>query len=214
MRPQISIFPVVPPTESDLGSSTTDPISSTSGGEFAEFIGGEELTFVRTSPDLDIVEGSGEGEGSGSFEFEPFPDPNFHYNFKLESESTVFPYYDEFVSTPNLFDFNAQPNMTQNRLCRCPDGNESTEDRCSFSNSSSVITIDETLKLAFCSVPQHHPRCIGRRNLIRIIGQVHQSGEAIKSVLDTAVFCDCPNGFRRIGIEPWEGNYAFKYQCK
>lgn len=129
---QISIFPDIPPTETE--SSTTQPILSTSGIEYAEFIGGEELTFIQASPKLDIFEGSGESDGSGFFEFEPFPDPNFHYNLNIDPESTVFPYYDEFVSTPNLFDFNSQPNTTQKRLCRCPDGNESTGLSSDFSN--------------------------------------------------------------------------------
>ncbi|KAE9554032.1 hypothetical protein FO519_002792 [Halicephalobus sp. NKZ332] len=207
---EVSAYPVIITAESIIGFETDENIPSSTPGSFAEFAAGEEdLTVIHsTIPDFD-VEGSGVVEGSGQ---DPSPMLQFIVTSTPESGSTAFPLYDEFVNSPSLFDFKAQPNTTQKRLCRCG-SNDDKEDKCSFSDSTTLV-IDGTLKLAFCSSPKQHSRCIGRRNLVRIIGEIHESGEAIKNVLDTAIFCDCPNGFRRVGIEPWEGGYAFEYQCK
>ena len=64
-------------------------------------------------------EGSGEGSGDEIWQMAVTTTP----------EATAFPLYDEFVSTPTIFDFNATANVSQKRLCRCPDSEVEGEGR-------------------------------------------------------------------------------------
>lgn len=127
---EISIYPVVEPTEPsviDVEETTLESIlESTTNGDLAEFNAGEdELMLVHptmtASPDI-MIEGSGDEmiESSGQ---EP-PMLQFIVSSTIQPESTAFPFYDEFVTSPKVFNFEAQPNTTRTRLCRCGDDNE------------------------------------------------------------------------------------------
>uniref|UniRef100_A0A7E4VWW4 Phlebovirus_G2 domain-containing protein n=1 Tax=Panagrellus redivivus TaxID=6233 RepID=A0A7E4VWW4_PANRE len=193
---EVSIYPILLPNleeDPDAVITTTQPTTTTLDAGYQAL----------------EIEGSGEGSGA---EFIDSATPST----TVTNDVTVFPLYDEFVSGPAVFDYSAERNVSQKKLCRCatPEGGDENEDTCSFTNTTNTLDIDPTLKLAFCAPPTFSVRCIGRRNVVRVIAEIHESGEAIQSVLDTAVFCSCPNGFKRIGIEPWADGYAFKYQCK
>uniref|UniRef100_A0A914PBN2 Uncharacterized protein n=1 Tax=Panagrolaimus davidi TaxID=227884 RepID=A0A914PBN2_9BILA len=192
---EVSIYPI-------LIQTTTIPSE-------AEDVTSEDPGYQAFSiSNNEILDGSGQEEGSGDEYLILTP------TVTTTPEVTVFPLYDEFVTTQSIFDFNAPANVSQKMLCRCGEDSDDGEQKCSFSNSTNTLTFDRTLKLAFCTPPHHKKRCIGRRNVIRIIADIHESGEAIQNVLDTQIFCHCDIGFRRIGIEPWGDNgYAFLYQC-
>jgi hypothetical protein len=53
------------------------------------------------------------------------------------------------------------------------------------------MKIDPTLSLSFCQPPQNSIRlkCIGGRHMVRVMGKIHESGEALTDVTDTAAFC-------------------------
>uniref|UniRef100_A0A914YIF8 Uncharacterized protein n=1 Tax=Panagrolaimus superbus TaxID=310955 RepID=A0A914YIF8_9BILA len=198
---EVSIYPILIPTTT-ISTATEEETTS------------EDPGYQAFSIDNEIMESSGLGLGSGEGSGDEYLIMS-QMSVTSTPEVTVFPLYDEFVSTPTIFDFNAAANVSQKILCRCGENSDGEEQKCSFSNTTNTLTFDRTLKLAFCTPPHHKKRCIGRRNVIRIIADIHQSGEAIQNVLDTQIFCHCDAGFRRIGIEPWGDNgYAFLYQCK
>lgn len=57
------------------------------------------------------IESSGYSEGSGY---------NNGRAVELPTEEAHFPLYDEFVSEPTLFDFNADAELTSTQICQCP----------------------------------------------------------------------------------------------
>uniref|UniRef100_A0A1I7YNV7 Uncharacterized protein n=1 Tax=Steinernema glaseri TaxID=37863 RepID=A0A1I7YNV7_9BILA len=125
--------------------------------------------------------------------------------------SGAFPLYDEFYSpaTP-LFDFLSAPKVNSTELCSCSD-----DSLCNFVDEERVMTLDRSIRLAFCQpVADLFPqRCAGRRGVVRVIGDVHESGETLTSVSDTAIFCSC-NAFRLVRAEQWiAGQFAFTYRC-
>ncbi|TKR92098.1 hypothetical protein L596_006814 [Steinernema carpocapsae] len=133
-----------------------------------------------------------EAEGSGDF-------------------SGAFPLYDEFYSpAAPVFDFLSSPKVNSTDLCSCPD-----DFACNFVDSERVMTLDRSLRLAFCQpVAELFPqRCLGRRGVVRVIGEVHESGETLTSVTDSAIFCSCDE-FKLVRAEQWiAGQFAFTYRC-
>jgi len=144
----------------------------------------------------ELIEEIGSGHGSGQD----------HIEVQMQ--------YDEFVTSKTPFDFNADPELVQKRLCRCADESEE-EQKCGFDEAENVMQIDSTVSLGFCQPIQNTIRlkCIGRRNMVRIIGKIHETGEALTSIDDTAAFCSCPGDYKRARIEPWLNEYVFSYRC-
>lgn len=121
-----------------------------------------------------------------------------------------FPFYDEFLAPNNVFDFSKETNLTHERICDCP-----KETSCG-SEVGNSIKLDEMITLVFCTrVDDIFKRpCYGSRSFIRVIGQIHESGEALTTVVKTFLFCKCEKGYRRIRVEPWRNHlYAIIYQC-
>lgn len=77
------------------------------------------------------------------------------------------------------------------------------------------MSIDSTLSLSFCQ-PVHDTirlKCLGGRQMLRVMGKIHENGEALTDVDDTAAFCSCPGSYERARIEPWLSGYIFSYRC-
>ncbi|KAI6182484.1 hypothetical protein M3Y97_00385000 [Aphelenchoides bicaudatus] len=142
----------------------------------------------------EIIEEIGSGHGSGN-------------------EHNTVPIYDEFVSEQPPFDFLADPEIVQKRLCRCEDENED-DSKCPFDEPENLMQIDSTLSLSFCHPVQNtiRSKCLGRRQLVRVMGKIHETGQSLVDVDDTAVFCNCET-FHRYRIEPWLSGYVFSYRC-
>ena len=114
---EVSTYPAFIPKESIVEFENDESTPSTTTGSFAEMAAGEEdLTVIHSTISNFEVEGSGLIEGSGQEDSSML---QFIITSTPESGSTAFPLYDEFVTSPSLFDFKAQPNTTQKRLCRC-----------------------------------------------------------------------------------------------
>uniref|UniRef100_A0A0N4ZN58 DUF4773 domain-containing protein n=1 Tax=Parastrongyloides trichosuri TaxID=131310 RepID=A0A0N4ZN58_PARTI len=146
----------------------------------------------------DIIEGSGEGSGE------------------------AFPFYDEFVEPLTKFNFDGSAEVNDTPICRCSDNQDETdedyEESCNYDDPSKVMNIEKTVQLSFCKpIKELFPsECFGRRNVLRVIGTVHESGEALESIVDSVIFCHCKSEtFTRIAIEPWPGlgGYSFTYKC-
>ncbi|CAD5209381.1 unnamed protein product [Bursaphelenchus xylophilus] len=123
------------------------------------------------------------------------------------------PIYDEFVTAVTPFDFDAEPESKEKRLCKC--GSESEDDQtCSFEAPDNVLTIDSSLSLALCQPVKEviHTQCYGRRHFLMIIGKLNESGEGVADVSETHVSCTCDK-YLRVGIEPWTEGYVFHYRC-
>ena len=119
---EVSVFPVVITTESIMEFENEGSTPSTTVGSFAEMaVGEEDLTIVHSTVSDFEIEGSGIIEGSGQEDLSML---QIIITSTPESKSTAFPLYDEFVNSPSLFDFQAQPNTTQKRLCRCGNDND------------------------------------------------------------------------------------------
>ncbi|VDD89962.1 unnamed protein product [Enterobius vermicularis] len=128
-----------------------------------------------------------------------------------ESSGMEPPVYDEFITVASPFNFSAPPKEGFRSFCDCP-----LNDTCSFVNDSYVIDIDRTISLAFCDQIKNlfTKQCHNAREFIRIIGNIHESGEALVSVEDVFMYCHCDRGYRRLQVEPWtDGWYAFVFQC-
>jgi hypothetical protein len=65
------------------------------------------------------------------------------------------------------------------------------DQKCNFDEPEKLMQIDSTLSLSFCQPVQDitHSKCLGRRQLVRVMGKIHENGEALIDVDDTAVFC-------------------------
>lgn len=126
------------------------------------------------------------------------------------SAMSDFPLYDEFFMSEHVFDFSKKANLTDERICEC-----SNQTSCKLNNEN-TIKLDEMITLIFCDRVDNIFRrsCHGTRNLIRIIGQIHESGEALTTVAETFLFCKCERGYQRIHVEAWLNHlYAFIYRC-
>uniref|UniRef100_A0A0R3S3T8 Uncharacterized protein n=1 Tax=Elaeophora elaphi TaxID=1147741 RepID=A0A0R3S3T8_9BILA len=120
------------------------------------------------------------------------------------------PLYDEFFTPKHIFDFSKTANLTGERICEC-----SNDTKCQL-NDENIIKLDEMITLVFCDRTDNifHRPCHGTRSLIRVIGRIHESGEALTSVVETFLFCKCERGYRRIRVEAWWNHlYAFIYRC-
>uniref|UniRef100_A0AC34G804 Uncharacterized protein n=1 Tax=Panagrolaimus sp. ES5 TaxID=591445 RepID=A0AC34G804_9BILA len=104
---EVSIYPILIPT-------TTTPSAAIE--ETTTF---EDPGYQAFSINNEILEGSGENEGSGD-EYLVMS----QMSVTSTPEVTVFPLYDEFVSTPTIFDFNAPANISQKILCRCGENSD------------------------------------------------------------------------------------------
>ncbi|VDK79956.1 unnamed protein product [Litomosoides sigmodontis] len=127
-----------------------------------------------------------------------------------ESTMSNFPLYDEFVAPKHTFDFSTMANLTEERICDC------SNERSCQRNEENIIKLDEMITLVFCDRVDNVFRrsCRGARSTIRIIGEIHESGEALATVVETVLFCKCERGYRRIHVEAWFNHlYAFIYQC-
>ncbi|CEF66488.1 Hypothetical protein SRAE_2000115600 [Strongyloides ratti] len=130
------------------------------------------------------VEGSGEGSGES------------------------FPLYDESVEPLTKFNYDGSSEVNDTPICRCPeteDTDEGYEDTCNYDDKSKVMNIDKSIQLSFCKpIEELYPlECFGRRNVLRVIGEIHESGETLNSVADSVIFCHCKSEtFKRIDIEP------------
>ena len=74
--------------------------------------------------------------------------------------------------------------------------------------TANAMHVDATLSLTFCTPVRETIRlkCGDGRKQLRVIGQIHETGEALTSVDDTAAFCACANDqFRRARVD---GKYA------
>ncbi|CAG9538222.1 unnamed protein product [Cercopithifilaria johnstoni] len=128
----------------------------------------------------------------------------------IESAMNDFPLYDEFFAPKHTFNFSKTANLTDERICEC-----SNETSCQL-NEENIINLDEMITLIFCDRVDNIFRhsCHGTRSLIRIIGRIHESGEALTTVVETFLFCKCERGYRRIRVEAWLNHlYAFIYRC-
>jgi len=145
----------------------------------------------------ELIEEIGSGQGSGN-------------------EPEVHMLYDEFAIAKTPFDFNADPELIQKRLCRCADETEDDQ-KCSFDEMEKLMQIDSTLSLSFCQPIQNlfRLKCLGRRHMVRVMGPIHENGEALTDVNDTAAFCTCPGSYQRAKVEPWVNGvlYIFSYRC-
>uniref|UniRef100_A0A0N5AML0 Ground-like domain-containing protein n=1 Tax=Syphacia muris TaxID=451379 RepID=A0A0N5AML0_9BILA len=135
-------------------------------------------------------------------------------DFAQHSESSGYepPIYDEFIATVSPFNFSAKPVDKLFSLKNCSNINST----CSFNDTNYVIDIDDTLSLAFCEpVKQTLLRdCQNTDELIRVVGAIHNSGEALTSVQQIFIFCKCDRKYRRTDVELWtDGLYAFVYKC-
>ncbi|KHN73252.1 hypothetical protein Tcan_12019 [Toxocara canis] len=122
------------------------------------------------------------------------------------------PVYDEFFLPISPFDFTAVANVSEHEICEC--GSDASN--CSFIDPDHVIRLDAMVELTFCRRTEEifkNP-CRGRRGVIRVIGRIHESGEALTSVDESVMFCKCERGYQRIRVEPWMNDlYAFIYKC-
>ncbi|EFO20184.1 hypothetical protein LOAG_08308 [Loa loa] len=121
-----------------------------------------------------------------------------------------FPLYDEFLAPTHIFDFSKAANLTGERICECPNGAS-----CHLEEEN-IIKLDEMVTLVFCDRVDNIFRrpCHGTRSLIRVIGQIHESGESLTTIVETFLFCKCERGYRRIRVEAWLNHlYAFIYRC-
>ncbi|EJW78293.1 hypothetical protein WUBG_10800 [Wuchereria bancrofti] len=131
---------------------------------------------------------------------------------KMDFESNMkdFPLYDEFFTPIHVFDFSKTANITGERICEC-----SNDTKC-YLEEENIIKLDEMITLIFCDRVDNIFRrsCHGTRSLIRVIGRIHESGEALTTVVKTFLFCKCERGYRRIRVEAWLNHlYAFIYRC-
>ncbi|VDN30090.1 unnamed protein product [Gongylonema pulchrum] len=120
------------------------------------------------------------------------------------------PLYDEFFAPMQIFDFTQSANLTDEKICECENETQCVPD------DGNIIRLDEMITLVFCGDVRDLFRrpCRGARNLIRVIGQIHASGEALLSVTETLLFCKCERGYQRIRVEAWRNDlFAFVYQC-
>uniref|UniRef100_A0A0K0F675 Uncharacterized protein n=1 Tax=Strongyloides venezuelensis TaxID=75913 RepID=A0A0K0F675_STRVS len=156
-----------------------------------------ENSLETTTLKNNVIEGSGEGSGEN------------------------FPFYDEFVEPLTKFNYEGSSEINDTPICRCPeaaDTDEGYEESCNYEEKSRVMNIDKSVQLSFCEpIKKLYPsECFGRRNVLRVIGEVHESGETLISVADSVIFCHCKSEtFTRIAIEPWPGlgGYSFTYKC-
>lgn len=120
------------------------------------------------------------------------------------------PLYDEFFTPVQTFDFSQPANLTEENICECHN-----DTRCVL-NDENIIKLDEMITLMFCDKVDEIFRrpCRGARSLIRVIGRIHETGEALTSVSETVLFCKCERGYQRIRVEAWFSDlYAFIYRC-
>lgn len=128
----------------------------------------------------------------------------------VRSDTGDSPLYDEFFAPRHIFDFSKAANLTSGRICECPN------DTSCHLTEENIIKLDEMVTLVFCDrVDDIFKRpCHGTRSLIRIIGRIHESGEALTTVVKTFLFCKCERGYQRIRVEAWLNHlYAFTYRC-
>lgn len=122
------------------------------------------------------------------------------------------PIYDEFFLPISPFDFSASPSISEHNICSCG----ADVGNCSFADPDRVIRLDRMVELAFCGRTEEifKSPCRGRRGIIRVIGRIHESGEALISIDESVMFCKCERGYHRIRVEPWMNDlYAFIYKC-
>ncbi|VIO95342.1 Uncharacterized protein BM_BM2870, partial [Brugia malayi] len=128
----------------------------------------------------------------------------------FESNMNDFPLYDEFFTPTHVFNFSKTVNITGERICEC-----SNDTICRLEEEN-IIKLDEMITLIFCDRVDNIFRhsCHGTRSLIRVIGRIHESGEALTTIVQTFLFCKCERGYRRIRVEAWLNHlYAFIYRC-
>ncbi|VDK67073.1 unnamed protein product [Onchocerca ochengi] len=128
----------------------------------------------------------------------------------IEHDMEDIPLYDESYTPANIFDFSKAANVTGERICECPN-----DTSCDLKEGN-IIKLDEMITLVFCDRIDDIFRrpCRGPRSLIRVIGQIHESGEALTTVVKTLLFCKCERGYQRIHVEPWSDHlYGFIYRC-
>ncbi|VDO52119.1 unnamed protein product [Onchocerca flexuosa] len=135
-----------------------------------------------------------------------------HETFRRDVESVMedIPLYDESFTPANIFDFSKAANVTSERICEC------RNDTSCDSKEENIIKLDEMITLIFCDrIDDIFVRpCRGPRSLIRVIGRIHESGEALTTVVKTLLFCKCERGYQRIHVEPWSDHlYGFIYRC-
>uniref|UniRef100_A0A915PU09 Uncharacterized protein n=1 Tax=Setaria digitata TaxID=48799 RepID=A0A915PU09_9BILA len=128
-----------------------------------------------------------------------------------ESSMRDIPLYDEFFPPVHKFDLSKTANLTGERICECPNATS-----CHMDDEKRIIKLDEMVTLIFCNRVDDIFRrsCHGKRSLIRVVGRIHESGEALTSVMQTFLFCKCDRGYHRIRVEAWLNHlYAFIYRC-
>ncbi|VDK45020.1 unnamed protein product [Anisakis simplex] len=144
--------------------------------------------------------------------YPPTPQPSADDSSGLEASGwDDSPVYDEFLLPLSPFDFTADANVTHHEICEC-----ASDSNCSFANEDHVIQLDPTIELAFCHRTEEIFKipCRGRRGVIRVIGRIHETGEALTSINESVIFCSCERGYQRIRVEPWINDlYAFIYKC-
>ncbi|CAJ0575460.1 unnamed protein product, partial [Mesorhabditis spiculigera] len=127
------------------------------------------------------------------------------------SPSDVTPLYDELLTPIAVFDYSAEAEIKNFKLCTC--ANNVT---CDMEDSSKTLRLDDSVTLHFCEEPaaQIPNECKGRRGILRVIGHAHETGWTLASVTNTLAFCTCPAGFRRASTHMWDhAELALNYKC-
>ncbi|CAB3407027.1 unnamed protein product [Caenorhabditis bovis] len=126
--------------------------------------------------------------------------------------SGMAPVYDE-ILTHDIYDLNGTPEQKNFTLCQCPN-----DERCDFSNEENSMKVDYHVTLRFCDKSQLSSVCRKNNANLRVIGNAQLTGDPTHANLDdvtkSMIFCNCPLGFSRQGVEVWAGSeISLNYKC-